>query len=96
MALDLSALDLASIPDLAPGHDRIVSVIVFDRPDPAGADPEAGAASGAASYAYLTEMSAILGVNPETGVFVRSATYNTETTVESFAVDGLSPLTPEG
>lgn len=58
--LDLSQLDLSQFPDKPEGSDRLVSVIVIDRPDPAGADADMTPLA-ATTGAYLSAVCDELG-----------------------------------
>lgn len=88
MSLDLTNLDLDTIPDRPEGCDRFVGVFVMDRPDPAGTDPDTGADEGALTLDFLREMVELKGGDPSK-VYLRSVSINAETATTAFGLDGL-------
>lgn len=79
--LDLSQLDLSQFPDRPEGSDRIVSVIVIDRPDPVGADADVSQTLSDLSAPYLAAVCETLGTTPDQLNLANIFT-NTETVVE--------------
>lgn len=84
--LDLSALDLATIPERPEGADRIVAVIVVDAPGTSHL-----AAVQPASVAFVQQLVDQLGASTE-DVHVRSLTVDAELTEQVFAYTGTELL----